>query len=166
MDRGVPDEAFATQPSDEKETVAILRGRNKSERKAREAGQLRLSSALERQLDDLLSGWRELGRMPEHTPDEIEAKKRKYLDFTQSENAWLLNQIAAIPIAQFYLPKTRANLPKFITEGMGVQFYFGGTSLLIVVGVAMDTVQQVESQLIMRHYDGFMKKTRIRGRRG
>ena len=56
-------------------------------------------------------------------------------------------------------------LPRFITEGMGVQFYFGGTSLLIVVGVAMDTVQQVESQLIMRHYDGFMKKTRIRGRR-
>ena len=45
-------------------------------------------------------------------------------------------------------------------------FYFGGTSLLIVVGVAMDTVQQIESQLIMRHYDGFMKKTRIRGRRG
>jgi preprotein translocase subunit SecY len=57
-------------------------------------------------------------------------------------------------------------LPKFITEGMGVTFYFGGTSLLIIVGVAMDTVQQVESQLIMRHYDGFMKKTRIRGRRG
>jgi preprotein translocase subunit SecY len=57
-------------------------------------------------------------------------------------------------------------LPKFITEGMNVQFFFGGTSLLIVVGVTMDTVQQVESQLIMRHYDGFMKKTRLRGRRG
>jgi preprotein translocase subunit SecY len=56
--------------------------------------------------------------------------------------------------------------PRFITEGLNVQFYFGGTSLLIIVGVAMDTVQQVESQLIMRHYDGFMKKTRIRGRRG
>jgi len=59
-----------------------------------------------------------------------------------------------------------ANLPAFITRGMNVQFMFGGTSLLIIVGVAMDTVQQVESQLIMRHYDGFMKKTRIRGRRG
>ena len=59
-----------------------------------------------------------------------------------------------------------ASLPSFITRGMNVQFYFGGTSLLIIVGVAMDTVQQVESQLIMRHYDGFMKKTRIRGRRG
>jgi preprotein translocase subunit SecY len=59
-----------------------------------------------------------------------------------------------------------AVLPRFVTEGMGVQFIFGGTSLLIIVGVAMDTVQQIESQLIMRHYDGFMKKTRIRGRRG
>jgi len=59
-----------------------------------------------------------------------------------------------------------AILPGWITNGLNVQFYFGGTSLLIIVGVAMDTVQQVESQLIMRHYDGFMKKTRIRGRRG
>jgi preprotein translocase subunit SecY len=58
-----------------------------------------------------------------------------------------------------------SKLPQFITQGMNVTFYFGGTSLLIIVGVAMDTVQQVESQLIMRHYDGFMKKTRIRGRR-
>jgi len=54
----------------------------------------------------------------------------------------------------------------FITTGLGVTFYFGGTSLLIVVGVAMDTVQQIESQLIMRHYEGFLKKGRIRGRRG
>ncbi|HWN86324.1 MAG TPA: SecY family transport protein, partial [Vicinamibacterales bacterium] len=59
-----------------------------------------------------------------------------------------------------------ANLPSWFTQGLGITFAFGGTSLLIVVGVAMDTVQQVESQLIMRHYDGFMKKTRIRGRRG
>ena len=58
------------------------------------------------------------------------------------------------------------NVPLFIQQGMQVTFYFGGTSLLIVVGVAMDTVQQVESQLIMRHYDGFLKKGRIRGRRG
>jgi preprotein translocase subunit SecY len=54
----------------------------------------------------------------------------------------------------------------WLTTGLGVTFYFGGTSLLIVVGVAMDTIQQIESQLIMRHYDGFLKKGRIRGRRG
>jgi len=63
-------------------------------------------------------------------------------------------------------PTLDAMLPRFITNGLGLTFVFGGTSLLIVVGVAMDTVNQVESQLIMRHYDGFMKKTRIRGRRG
>jgi len=57
-------------------------------------------------------------------------------------------------------------LPVWFTEGMGFNFYFGGTSLLIVVGVAMDTIQQIESQLVMRHYDGFMKRGRIRGRRG
>jgi preprotein translocase subunit SecY len=58
------------------------------------------------------------------------------------------------------------SLPAWMTNGLGVKFYFGGTSLLIVVGVAMDTVQQVESQLIMRHYDGFSPKSgRIRGRR-
>ena len=57
-------------------------------------------------------------------------------------------------------------LPVWFTEGMGYQFYFGGTSLLIVVGVAMDTINQIESQLVMRHYDGFMKRGRIRGRRG
>jgi preprotein translocase subunit SecY len=55
----------------------------------------------------------------------------------------------------------------WITEGLHLNFYFGGTSLLIVVGVAMDTIAQVEAQLIMRHYDGFTGKggKRIRGRR-
>jgi preprotein translocase subunit SecY len=72
-------------------------------------------------------------------------------------------KVAPIP---FIGEQLDALLPRFITEGMNVQFFFGGTSLLIIVGVAMDTVQQVESQLIMRHYDGFMKKARIKGRRG
>jgi preprotein translocase subunit SecY len=72
-------------------------------------------------------------------------------------------KVAPIP---FIGEQLDAVFPRWVTEGLGVTFYFGGTSLLIVVGVAMDTVQQVESQLIMRHYDGFMKKTRIRGRRG
>jgi preprotein translocase subunit SecY len=58
-----------------------------------------------------------------------------------------------------------AHLPGWVLHGLNVNFYFGGTSLLIVVGVAMDTVQQVEAQLIMRHYEGFLKKGRVRGRR-
>ncbi len=55
---------------------------------------------------------------------------------------------------------------RFVLDGLNVQFYFGGTSLLIVVGVAMDTVQQLEAQLVMRNYDGFVRKGRVRSRRG
>ena len=62
-------------------------------------------------------------------------------------------------------PWLDAALPKFLTQGFGFNFYFGGTSLLIVVGVAMDTVQQIESKLVEHHYTGFLKKSRVRGRR-
>ena len=59
-----------------------------------------------------------------------------------------------------------AHFPRWLLDGLGVHFYFGGTSLLIVVGVAMDTVNQIEAQLIMRHYEGFTPRSgRIRGRR-
>jgi preprotein translocase subunit SecY len=55
--------------------------------------------------------------------------------------------------------------PSAILNGLNVNFYFGGTSLLIVVGVAMDTVNQIESQLVMRHYEGFTSRSgRIKGR--
>jgi len=55
-------------------------------------------------------------------------------------------------------------LPEILITQMNVPFYFGGTSLLIVVGVALDTVQQVESHLLMRHYEGFLKRAKVRGR--
>ena len=63
-------------------------------------------------------------------------------------------------------PALDSVMPRFLTQGFGFNFYFGGTSLLIVVGVAMDTVQQIESKLVEHHYTGFLKKSRIRGRRG
>ncbi len=76
-------------------------------------------------------------------------------------------KVAPIPVigAPLDIFLTENNLG-WITEGLHLNFYFGGTSLLIVVGVAMDTVAQVEAQLIMRHYDGFSGKggRRIRGR--
>ncbi|MCI4445077.1 MAG: preprotein translocase subunit SecY [Candidatus Aminicenantes bacterium] len=72
-------------------------------------------------------------------------------------------KVAALPWVGDFL---EANLPKWFTQGLNVDFYFGGTSILIVVGVAMDTLQQIEAQLVMRHYDGFMRSGRLRGRRG
>jgi preprotein translocase subunit SecY len=78
-------------------------------------------------------------------------------------------KVAPIPVIgpAFDAFLTNNNL-SWVTEGLGLNFYFGGTSLLIIVGVAMDTVAQVEAQLIMRHYEGFSgpgKGRRIRGRR-
>lgn len=57
-------------------------------------------------------------------------------------------------------------LPDIMIQRWKVPFYFGGTSLLILIGVALDTVAQIESYLITRHYDGFIKNARLRGRRG
>jgi preprotein translocase subunit SecY len=56
-------------------------------------------------------------------------------------------------------------MPTLLINRFNVPFYFGGTALLIVVGVAIDTISQIESHLIMRNYEGFMKAGRIRGRR-
>ncbi|MGB9893637.1 MAG: preprotein translocase subunit SecY, partial [Candidatus Saccharicenans sp.] len=72
-------------------------------------------------------------------------------------------KVGALPWIGDFL---EANLPKWFTQGLNVDFYFGGTSILIVVGVAMDTLQQIEAQLVMRHYDGFLRHGRLRGRRG
>ncbi len=82
----------------------------------------------------------------------------------------LLPQIMISGIALQHLPLVGnfidAHFPRFLLDGLHVSFYFGGTSLLIVVGVAMDTVNQIEAQLIMRHYEGFTPRAgRIRGRR-
>ncbi len=56
-------------------------------------------------------------------------------------------------------------LPTILIAKMSLPFYFGGTALLIVVGVGIDTISQIESHLVMRNYEGFMKQGRIRGRR-
>ncbi|HEX7333050.1 MAG TPA: hypothetical protein VF290_16220, partial [Pyrinomonadaceae bacterium] len=77
-------------------------------------------------------------------------------------------QVARLPLIGAWLDSWISTTPglSWIPTGMGYQFYFGGTSLLILVGVAMDTVAQIEAQLVMRNYDGFLGPgTRMRGRR-
>ena len=78
---------------------------------------------------------------------------------------WMLSGVHLQHLYGFLGAWFDAHAPRFMLEGLGITFYFGGTSLLIVVGVAMDTVQQVEAQLVMRNYDGFVKKGKLRGRR-
>jgi preprotein translocase subunit SecY len=78
-------------------------------------------------------------------------------------------KVQALPFIGEWLYSLIEGVPglSWIPNGLGFSFYFGGTSLLIVVGVAMDTISQVEAQLVMRHYDGFLgpRGGRLRGRR-
>jgi preprotein translocase subunit SecY len=77
-------------------------------------------------------------------------------------------QFGALPLIGETLDSLLRQTPltSWLLSGIGLQFFFGGTSLLIVIGVAMDTMNQIESQLIMRHYDGFFGKgRRVRARR-
>ncbi|MFO1419821.1 MAG: DNA methyltransferase [Candidatus Competibacteraceae bacterium] len=160
-ERGVPDEAFKTLPGDDRDTAALFRKRNKEDRKAVMQHRLDLSPALQQQLDDILRGWGELNRLPERTPDEIEAKKTRYLAFSQSQDAWLLYQIAAIPIAQFYLPKTPANVPKIITDAAYRRYWQGE---MIPQGQA--TGEAWAMALRKRFFHWFLEFPEIVGRRG
>ncbi|VVD31063.1 Eco57I restriction-modification methylase domain-containing protein [Paraburkholderia dioscoreae] len=114
VERGVPDEAFATMPDDDKEIAAALRKRNKAERKGQAS--LTFSPEIERQLGEVLKGWEALDALPELTLEQIEAKKTRFLGLTQSADALLIAQMAAIPIAQFYIPKEVNQPGQHVTE--------------------------------------------------
>ncbi|HET7186454.1 MAG TPA: preprotein translocase subunit SecY [Terriglobales bacterium] len=77
---------------------------------------------------------------------------------------WLITGVHLDHLGLGIGPWFDSHFPTWFLKGLGVSFYFGGTSLLIVVGVAMDTVQQIEAQLVMRNYEGFARKGRLRSR--
>ena len=104
-------------------------------------------------------------------PDDVADNMRKYGGFVPGirpgrKTAEYIDRVLSritLPGAVFLA--LIATLPDMMIAGLGLPFLgFGGTSVLIVVGVALDTLQQVESHLLMRHYEGFVKRGRIRGR--
>jgi hypothetical protein len=116
LERGVPDEAFITLPGDDKDVAAHFRRKNKDERAGKSQTTLHLAPELQAQLDQILARWREISNLPEKDPAEIEAKKRRYEQFATGPDAWHLAQLAAIPIAQFYTPKTEATKAHLLTD--------------------------------------------------
>ncbi len=117
LEKGIPMEAFKTLPGDDKEVAATLRKRNKEGRADdRRQAKLTLSPENQQKLDAIRQRWHELSGLPERTPAEIDAKRTQFRQFSTSKDAWLLQQIAAIPIAQFYQPKTLENKHCIITE--------------------------------------------------
>ena len=124
LDKGVPDEAFVTMPGDDKEIAAIWRNTNKQDRK--DTRQRRLAPAVQQRLAGRLTRWNELSALPERTPAEIEAKKERFIAFTESSDAFVLEQIAAIPIAQFYISKTPENSSHLVTDEKFRRYWVDG----------------------------------------
>jgi methylase of polypeptide subunit release factors len=126
LERGIPDEAFKIMPSDEKDIAAIYRKQNKDERNNQGQGHLvEFDPQIEHQLKAIVNRWQELSLLPEHTPDQIDTKKRSFKEFSQRQDAWNLAEIAAMPIAQFYIEKTNANKHKLITDAEYRRFLKG-----------------------------------------
>jgi hypothetical protein len=114
--KGVPDEAFVAMAGDDKEFGAKWRRTNKQDRADHSTGQLQIAPAIQQKLDGILTEWNRLSALPEGTPAEIDAKKERFLAFEQSDEAFQLAQIAAIPIAQFFIPKTPENDSRLIAD--------------------------------------------------
>jgi hypothetical protein len=124
LDKGVPNEAFATISGDDKALAAKWRNANKQDRA--DIRQIRLAPPMQQRLEGRLTQWNALSALPERTPAEIEAKKERFLAFTQSNDAFLLTQIAAIPIAQFYVPKTPTNDSCLVTDAQFRRYWTDG----------------------------------------
>jgi methylase of polypeptide subunit release factors len=159
LDKGVPDEAFATMPGDEKEVVAIWRKTNKQDRK--DIRQRRLAPAIQQRLEGTLKRWNELSALPERTPAEIETKKEKFLAFIDGPDASQLAQIAAIPIAQFYIPKTTDNDPLLISDATFRRYWSDG---LTPQGIA--TAKAWGVAIEMRFFHWFLEFPNIIARGG
>jgi len=124
LDKGVPDDAFVTMPGDDKEIAALWRKTNKQDRK--DTRQMRFSPAVQHRLEGRLTRWNELSALPERTPAEIETKKQRFRAFADGADAFLLTQIAAIPIAQFFVPKTLENNSRLVTDSEFRRYWVDG----------------------------------------
>ncbi len=122
VDRGIPDEAFKAQPGDDKDITAEFRKANKKERREYASGQRPLASVVEDILERIRMEWTALSAMPEGTPTEIEEKRARFNEFSKSRDALILRQLASIPIAQFYIPKTKENREALITHGRFLRY--------------------------------------------
>jgi hypothetical protein len=127
VDAGVPDEAFVKLPGDDAEIGKKVRARSKRERTMRNQGTLAFTAQRSDEFSAVLDRWKTITAMAERTPSDIDAKKRAFEDFTSSGALWGLKQIAAIPVAQFYLPRTEENEQNLITDAE-FRGYWSGNS--------------------------------------
>lgn len=128
VDAGVPDEAFAKLPGDDADIGKQVRAKNKRERKVRRTGSFAFTNERQSEIAEVLGRWKSITGMPERTPAEIDVKKQAFESFTSGGAPWVLKQLASIPIAQFYLARTKENVSALITDGEFSGYWSGSST--------------------------------------
>ena len=116
LQNGIPDEAFKKLLGDDKDICKELRDRNKTERNYAEKLKRYNEIMINKGVTDITNIFHELDQMLEHTPEQIEAKRKKYKEITSGQNYWNLKLQADIMTAQFFIPKTNENYRKIVTD--------------------------------------------------
>lgn len=129
VDNGVLDAAFTRLPGDDPEVGRQVRARNIRERGERTQGKLSFTAPRENEIRAVIEGWNAITELPEQTPAEIYFKKQAFETFSNKGTAWLLKQLASIPISQFYLPRTQENMSSLVTDGVFRDLCSGNLSL-------------------------------------
>ena len=116
LEKGIANEAFKALPGDDKEVARAFGKRNKQEREQREQEVLELEEKVSDNVKKIIEETGLIEKLPERTPEEIKAKRKKYYDFTKSTNYARLKALADMQVAQFFIPKTFANKPYLCTD--------------------------------------------------
>ena len=123
VDNGVPTEAYKALPGDDKSVAAMYRKVNQNDRDNRNQVKISFATDMNEKLDSIMRKIRSVEKLPELTSVEVDTKKKKYATLEQSEEAKLMKTIADIPIAQFYIDKTRRNQSKFVLDSEFRQYW-------------------------------------------
>ena len=118
LENGIANEAFKALPGDDKEVARAFAKRNKQEREQREQEVLEFEERISNDVQKIVEETGLLEKLPERTPEEIQAKKNKYNDFTKSKNYTRLKALADMLVAQFFIPKTTKNKPYLCTDSV------------------------------------------------
>ena len=114
--QGIPSEAFKTRPGDDKSIATAYRKRNQANRKQQNQALLGFTPELGDRVEAVLEEWRTLSALPEATPAQVAAKKKRFTVLAQGEHAGILRTVANIPFAQFYTPKVPGNKRQLVTD--------------------------------------------------
>ena len=122
---GVPTEAFKSLPGDDKDVASAYRKKNRDDLKHQKQVNLELTPQMHGHFDAVHKEWHSLTGLPEQTPAQVEAKRKRFATLVQGEHLEQLRSVADIPVAQFYIPKVSSKEAMFVTDAEFRRYWRG-----------------------------------------